>query len=155
MFPPPAPLLRCCRCKSRDPKKARRLSLSTPNRRILWSSDETLQRQLSCGIALLSDSWDSYFVSPSGNFFSAAIAFRPHLIILNAYDPSLHGFEACRRLRSIPCLASVPVVLVMRSGDLLFHSLAQRLQRTSIMEAPLGGMRMLQELQALVSGSPG
>ncbi|MEO8727713.1 MAG: hypothetical protein ABI383_16495 [Acidobacteriaceae bacterium] len=151
MFPPPAPSLRCCRCKSRDPKKTRRLPLSTPKKRILWSSDESLQRQLSCGIALLADSWDSYFVSQSGKLLSTAIAFRPHLIILNAYDPSLHGFEACRRLRGIPCLASIPVVLVMRSGDLLFHALAQRLQRTSIMEAPLGGMRMLEELQALVS----
>lgn len=151
----PASSLRCCRCKnSRGPKKTRKLSLSTPKRRILLSSDETLHRQLSCGIAMLSDSWESYFVSQSDKLLSAAIAFRPHLIMLNAYDPSLHGFEACRRLRSIPCLASIPVVLVMRSGDLIFHSLAQQLQRTSVMEAPLGGMRMLEELHALVSASP-
>ena len=78
---------------------------------------------------------------------------RPHLILLNAYDPSLHGFEACRRVRSIPLLRSTPVVLVMQEEDRMFHSLARHLQRTAVMEAPVGGMHMLQQLQALVSES--
>jgi CheY-like chemotaxis protein len=110
-----------------------------------------MHRQLSCGIDLLSNFWDFYFVPHANQLITAALMLRPHLILLNAYDPSVHGFEACRRLRNIPQLHSTPVVLVMQQEDRMFHSLARQLRRTAIMEAPVGGMHMLQQLQALVS----
>lgn len=38
--------------------------------------------------------------------------FRPDLILLDVMMPEMDGFEVCRRLRSIPALAEIPIIIL-------------------------------------------
>ncbi len=133
------------------PRRQRIQKLSPPKRRILLANDELMHRQLSAGIDLLMHAWESYFVPRPEKFVAAAIACQPHVILLSAYDPGLHGFEAYRRLRSVRALRSVAIVIVMGEEDTCFHSLAHQLGCNTILKAPIGGIRMLQELKDLLA----
>ena len=42
---------------------------------------------------------------------------RPDLILLDVMMPGLNGFEVCRRLKSTPELAAIPVIFVTARGD--------------------------------------
>ena len=44
-------------------------------------------------------------------------AVRPELIVLDVMMPGIDGFEVCRRLRSNPDLANIPVLMVTGLGD--------------------------------------
>lgn len=43
--------------------------------------------------------------------------FRPDLILLDVMMPEMDGFEVCRRLRSIPALAEVPIIILTALDD--------------------------------------
>lgn len=41
-----------------------------------------------------------------------AIAEKPELIILDVVMPKMNGFQACRKIKSIPDLENIPVILL-------------------------------------------
>ena len=45
-----------------------------------------------------------------------AAASRPDMVLLDVVMPVMDGFEACRRLRDMPDMASAPIVMVTASG---------------------------------------
>jgi PleD family two-component response regulator len=121
--------------------------LPAPKIRVLSSDDRWLQRQLSCGLDLLSRHCQLFAVRQE-RLLSAAMLLAPDLILLSAYDPNLNGFEACQCLRRIESLARTPIALLLQEGDAMFHSLAKRCGCDLVIEAPIGGLRMMEELQS-------
>ncbi|MCI5197417.1 MAG: response regulator, partial [Candidatus Electrothrix sp. AW5] len=41
-----------------------------------------------------------------------AIAEKPELIILDVVMPKMNGFQACRKIKSLPDLENIPVILL-------------------------------------------
>ena len=63
--------------------------------------------------ARLQASYYSVVTASSGaEALDVAAAERPDLILLDVMMPEMDGFECCRRLKSDPALASIPVVMV-------------------------------------------
>ena len=46
-----------------------------------------------------------------------AVEFRPELILMDVVMPRLNGLEACRALRVVPGMATVPIILVTSLDD--------------------------------------
>ena len=43
---------------------------------------------------------------------SAAMALAPDLVLLDVLMPDMDGIEVCRRMRAVPGLAALPIVMV-------------------------------------------
>ncbi|MBE2236681.1 MAG: response regulator [Caldilineaceae bacterium] len=66
---------------------------------------------------LFSDAYDLYFASDGLQALEMAATIRPDLILLDVMMPGIDGFEACRRLRAIPELAHIPIIMVTALDD--------------------------------------
>jgi excisionase family DNA binding protein len=81
-------------------------------RRLLIVDDD--QSQLRALERLLKPKLDRVQVSFASNGIDALVqvgAFRPNLIVLNAYMPGLDGLEVCRRLKANPDTRSIEVIM--------------------------------------------
>jgi two-component system, cell cycle response regulator len=61
-----------------------------------------------------------YIVSTAADGFTALAkiaAERPDLVLLDVVMPQLNGFEACRRIKSDPAMADIPVIMVTALSD--------------------------------------
>ena len=62
--------------------------------------------------ALAARGWTVEVAADGEEAVARAEALRPDVVLLDAMLPRLHGFEACRRLRSSPRTRDVPVVIM-------------------------------------------
>jgi CheY-like chemotaxis protein len=72
----------------------------------------------------------------------------PGVIILDLRMPNLNGEEFLKRLRSVPRLAAVPVVLV--SGDRYTEKAAEKLKAQAVLTKPYDGEVLLQVLRRVM-----
>ncbi len=66
---------------------------------------------------LFGQGYDLAFAGDGPEALRQAAAITPDLILLDVMMPGMDGFEVCRRLRSDPHLAEVPVVMVTALDD--------------------------------------
>lgn len=66
---------------------------------------------------LLTQNYELAFASNGQEALAQAEALRPDLILLDVMMPEMDGFETCRRLRSHPQLAEVPIIMVTALDD--------------------------------------
>ena len=66
---------------------------------------------------LFSDAYDLHFASDGLQSLEMAASVRPDLILLDVMMPGIDGFEVCRRLRAIPDLTHIPVIMVTALDD--------------------------------------
>jgi len=79
---------------------------------LLIVDDSPLIRKMVAGV--LGKDFDSILQAQDGeDGVEMAIQHRPHLVLLDLEMPRLNGLEACARIRQIPELASVPVVMLI------------------------------------------
>jgi len=67
-----------------------------------------------------------YDVVEAENGLAAVDAFkkhRPDLVLLDVVMPHMDGFEACRRIRSLPAGAMVPIIII--TGSLAFEAIGE------------------------------
>lgn len=83
---------------------------------ILIADDEPSVRETLS--AMLEDpSYSLHFAKNGAEALQMAETLRPDLILLDVMMPGMDGYEACRRLRSTPALAEVPIVILTALDD--------------------------------------
>ncbi len=66
---------------------------------------------------LSSEPYDLYFAADGLEGISLAQSARPDVILMDVMMPGMDGFEACRRIRSMPEIAEIPIILVTSLDD--------------------------------------
>ncbi|TCM20778.1 diguanylate cyclase (GGDEF)-like protein [Novosphingobium sp. PhB165] len=67
--------------------------------------------------AALEDDYDVCFASSGEDALDVARAVQPDLVLLDVVMPGIDGFEACRKFKTDPLLADVPVIFTTGLGD--------------------------------------
>jgi PAS domain S-box-containing protein/putative nucleotidyltransferase with HDIG domain len=83
---------------------------------ILIVDDETAGRE-TLEALLTGQDYQLVFASTGGEALAKAAERQPDLILLDVMMPGMDGFEVCRRLRTDPSLAEVPIILVTALDD--------------------------------------
>jgi len=87
-----------------------------PTSTILLVDDELGGRTTLEGI-LRPDGYHLAFASTGAEALEKASSLLPDLILLDVMMPGMDGFEVCRRLRAIPHVAEIPVIMVTALDD--------------------------------------
>jgi CheY-like chemotaxis protein len=88
---------------------------ASPKKRILVVDDDQCLTKL---VVLFLARSDSYFVrveNDPAKAISAAMEFRPDLILMDISMPDLDGAELASRMKALPALRSVPIVFLTGS----------------------------------------
>ncbi len=86
------------------------------NKKILVADDDARNRKL-LETLLAADGYHVATVESGQAALAAAIADVPDLVLLDLMMPGMDGFEVLRRLKALPDLQDVPVVMVTALDD--------------------------------------
>jgi len=86
------------------------------NSTILAVDDEQIGRELIEAL-LIGRGYNLVFAKDGTEALEKASQIVPDLILLDVMMPGMDGFEVCRRLRTDPLLAEVPIIMVTALGD--------------------------------------
>ena len=84
--------------------------------RILVIDDESIAR-ITIDALLSSENYEMYFAENGKDGITVASQTLPDIILLDVMMPGMNGFETCRKIRSMPNLAEVPILLVTALDD--------------------------------------
>lgn len=84
--------------------------------RILVIDDEAIAR-ITIDALLSSESYEMFFAENGEDGIAVATEIQPDIILLDVMMPGMNGFETCRKIRSMPTLAEVPILLVTALDD--------------------------------------
>ena len=84
--------------------------------RILVIDDESIAR-ITIDALLSSENYEMYFAENGKDGITVASQTLPDIILLDVIMPGMNGFETCRKIRSMPNLAEVPILLVTALDD--------------------------------------
>lgn len=84
--------------------------------KILIVDDESIAR-VTIEALLSGEGYDLCFAENGVHGLALASEIQPDIILLDVMMPGLNGFETCKRIRSIPGLAEVPVILITALDD--------------------------------------
>ena len=86
------------------------------NSTILIVDDNAASREALEAI-LASENYNLQMAEDGIQALEKADAMHPDLILLDVMMPGMDGFEVCRRLRSMPLLAEIPIILLTALDD--------------------------------------
>ncbi len=98
-------------------KAAPAAGLEQRQRRRLLVVDDNHEAALLLSLALRSRGHHVETAFSGTDALAAAIRFRPDLVFLDLYMPRMNGFEVARRMRSLPSLATIPIVALTGRND--------------------------------------
>ncbi|HEY3312718.1 MAG TPA: HD domain-containing phosphohydrolase [Anaerolineales bacterium] len=84
--------------------------------RILVVDDESIAR-ITIDALLSAENYVMFFAENGEEGIKIAAEIQPDIILLDVMMPGLNGFETCRKIRSMPDLAEVPILLVTALDD--------------------------------------
>ncbi len=84
--------------------------------KILIVDDDAVSRMAIEGL-LSSEPYELYFASNGPDGIATAITLHPDLILLDVMMPHMDGFEVCERIRALPDIAEVPILLITSLDD--------------------------------------
>ena len=83
---------------------------------VLIVDDDHIGRE-TLGVLLGDQGYKLVFATNGREALTKAIELMPDVILLDIMMPEMDGFEVCQRLRKIPSLANVPVIMLTSLGD--------------------------------------
>jgi len=110
-------------------------------RTLLIIEDSEDQRNLMGSI--LNSRYRVLMESSAEEGLKTALRIKPELILLDLGLPEMDGYELCNRIRSIPDLESVPVIIVSGQQGTEAHSKAYRLGADNYLEKPFDKEELL------------
>src|SRR6201999_2163290 len=75
---------------------------------------------------------------------------RPDLVLLDVLMPGLDGFETCRRIRTLPGGAQLPVLFLTALGDLGTHKAALDSVADDFLTKPINRTELLIRVRSLL-----
>ncbi len=84
--------------------------------KILIVDDESSAR-VTMEALLSADKYELQFAENGAEAILMANKFQPNLILLDVMMPGMNGFETCEKIRAIPNLANIPIILVTALDD--------------------------------------
>lgn len=84
--------------------------------KILVIDDESIAR-ITMDALLSSENYEMFFAESGEDGIVIASRTQPDIILLDVMMPGMNGFETCRKIRSMPDLAEVPILLVTALDD--------------------------------------
>ena len=79
--------------------------------------DDELSTRVTIESILASESYELHFAENGVEALSMVAGIAPDIILLDVMMPGLSGFDVCKKIRSMPGLAEVPIVLVTALDD--------------------------------------
>ena len=80
---------------------------------------------------------------------------RPDAIVLDVMMPEMNGFEVCRRLKSNPATASIPVIMLTARDEPSLIAEASRHGAASLLVKPCPAEKLTSVLSSAISGKIG
>jgi len=77
---------------------------------------------------------------------------RPDALLLDLMLPDIEGFEVCRRLRAMPELARLPILIISARYDPESRKRAERAGATAYLIKPLKMPQLVAELEKALAG---
>lgn len=79
--------------------------------------DDELSSRVTMEAMLSSVEYELHFAENGTQAISMAAEIQPDIILLDVMMPGMNGFETCKKFRSMPNLANIPIVLVTALDD--------------------------------------
>jgi CheY-like chemotaxis protein len=79
---------------------------------------------------------------------------RPDLIVVDLLLPRMNGIEVCRRLRSDPATANVPIIALTARAESEFGLLARDAGCSVYLEKPITPFNVLREVEKILGRAP-
>ncbi len=92
------------------------MNMKNSKPKILIVDDDPIASMAIEGL-LSSEPYDLYFASNGPDGIATAATLHPDMILLDVMMPLMDGFEVCRRIRSLPDIAEVPILLITSLDD--------------------------------------
>jgi CheY-like chemotaxis protein len=121
------------------------------NRKILIADDDARNRKL---LETLLTS-DGYLVASANSgqaALSAAVAEKPDLILLDLMMPGMDGFEVLRRLKAMPDLQEIDVVMVTALDDTGSRARMEAAGAAGLLLKPVDRWKLKEMLGQLLGG---
>jgi twitching motility two-component system response regulator PilG len=99
-----------------------------------------------------------YQVTGASDGPSALEAIRndpPDLVVLDIMLPGLDGFEVCRRIKSDPQTATIPVVILSAKKSSQDLERGRNAGADAYLTKPFKAVKVLQVIEGLIGGTPG
>jgi len=93
-----------------------KMNMNNTKPKILIVDDDPVSRMAVEGL-LSSEPYELYFVSNGLDGIAVATTLHPDLILLDVMMPLMDGFEVCKRIRALPDIAEVPILLITSLDD--------------------------------------
>ena len=87
-----------------------------PNSKILIVDDDEIIRETLTHL-LSKDGYQLLFGENGEEGLQLAMEHQPDVILMDVMMPVMDGYEACRRIRAIPALAGIPILLITALDD--------------------------------------
>jgi putative two-component system response regulator len=124
------------------------MNMENPRPKILIVEDDQVASMAIEGL-LSSEPYDLYFVSNGPDGIASAIALRPDVILLDVMMPNMDGFEVCRRIRSMPEIAEVPILLITSLDDQSSRIAGLRAGADDFVSKPYNSAELFARLQTV------
>jgi putative two-component system response regulator len=97
--------------------------------------------------ALLDASYELRFAENGAEGVMLALQIQPDVILLDVMMPEMDGFEVCRRIRSTPLLAEVPIIMITALDDRESRLRGLRTGADEFLSKPFDSIELLARLQ--------
>jgi len=77
---------------------------------------------------------------------------RPDLVVLDLMLPRINGFEVCKRLKSNPALADIPIIFITAHDDVSTRERAQHSGAAAYLCKPFNDELLLDAIRGVVGG---
>lgn len=115
---------------------------------ILIVDDEPVIRDTLEG--LLDSEYKLYFAENGADGLALAEGVQPDLILLDVMMPHMDGFEACRRIRTLPSLAEIPIIMITALDDRDSRLKGIRSGADDFLSKPFDSLELLARVQTIV-----
>ena len=112
--------------------------------------DDNAEARAALEALLLSESYDLSFATNGMDGIAMAVSLRPDVILLDVMMPKMDGFEVSRRIRAIPDIAEIPIILVTALDDQESRITGLRAGADDFVNKPYNSVELFTRLQTIL-----
>jgi putative two-component system response regulator len=117
--------------------------------KLLIVDDDAIARTTLEGL-LSSEPYELYFAPNGFDGISMAVSLHPDMILLDVMMPKMDGFEVCRRVRAMPDVAEVPIIMITALDDYDSRIKGLRAGADDFISKPYNTVELFTRLQTIL-----